>query len=132
MPLIFSLQLLLGTAPSDVGYATLVLDEAAGTGNPLAYIALSVLHHSLTAGMCAGVAFSAATVIPNIYAAMMAPVLMDIAGAITMSAILRSLTSISDASVKRSRKTHPNQNTSKRSGVTVIVGGAVIDSGVRS
>lgn len=84
MALLFAIKavntpLWLGTAPSDVGYATLVLDEAAGTGNPLAYIALSVLHHSLTAGMCAGVAFSAATVIPNIYAAMMAPVLMDIA-----------------------------------------------------
>ena len=53
-------------------------------------------------------------------------------GATTTLAISRSSTSTSAASARRSKRIHRSQNTSRKSGAMDIVGGVVIDRGIRS
>ena len=74
-----SVPLWSGDVSSTIGYMPLLLNEDIEQSRPMMYIVLTVLHHSLTAGMFASAAFCAVTIIPNMYVGIMTPVLLDFA-----------------------------------------------------
>lgn len=68
----------LWTYDAQNGYAyQALLGDTVQNSHPVAALSLTVLHHALTAGMFAGLAFGVSTIVPNIYVAMITPILLD-------------------------------------------------------